>query len=132
MRWYEVIREQQIEGFPTLFIESEVIGYQDDEGRELPAPEHENVAISREDLLNQPGGAAALERWESGDDSVYRAYRLANLARIDAEDDREAQMDDGERWDWLAARYGRERVERDIGPRPTGPRPTGMRHLKAV
>jgi hypothetical protein len=132
MRWFIVIEEQPIEGFPNLFIEGEIIGYENGEGREMPAPGHEASAISRDQLLAHPGGQAALERWESADDSVYRAFRLADLNRIDAEDERFAAMSDGERWDWLAARHGRERVEHDMGPRPTGPRPTGLRHLKAV
>lgn len=83
MRWYTIDRSYR-PGLPPIHVVSEIIGYVD-QGRAWPAPLTDPEALSREELCAIPGGAEALARWESGNDSAYQALMNAMAEEAVAE-----------------------------------------------
>lgn len=83
MRWYIIEREHR-PGLPTLHVTGELIGFVDRRGRAWPVTGGGLHAISREELLMIPGGAAALARWHAGDDDAYQALRDVIAEELDA------------------------------------------------
>lgn len=86
MRWYTIDRSYR-PGLPPIHVVSEIVGYVDHagDGRSWPAPLTDPEALSREELRAIPGGAEALARWESGDDSAYQALMDAMAEEADVE-----------------------------------------------
>lgn len=86
MRWYTIDRSYR-PGLPPIHVVSEIVGYVDrrGDGRAWPAPLTDPEALSREELCAIPGGADALARWETGNDSAYQALMDAMAEEADAE-----------------------------------------------
>jgi hypothetical protein len=116
MRYYITDDAEHVEGFPTLFVVEEVIGWRDHNGSVGPYMGED--AVTEDELRAMPGGADALERWKSRDDSVYEALTQAWATRAHAEDDYMMTLSPVELWDYDAEKFGREVVESMRGPRP--------------
>lgn len=95
MRYYVLEQADPTSGAEP-YILAEVVKDRSDDGRYRDSSAASSLAgntsrvLSREELLAEPGGAAALRAWERGDDSTYDDEIDDEIGRIDQRESREA------------------------------------------
>jgi hypothetical protein len=95
VRYYVLERPDPISG-SVAYILAEVVKDQADDGRYRDSSAASNVSggtsrvLTREELLAEPGGVAALRAWEQGDDSTYDQEIDDGLERIDEQESRKS------------------------------------------